>query len=85
MRETATPPRADRLPGILGEGRMSNSVVLAGDVRSSWVNDSKADFDDPASARVGTELARRSAPVANGADTTPATAGLLAPTPGHLP
>lgn len=34
----------------------SNPVVLTGDVHSSWVNDLKADWDDPASVTIGTEL-----------------------------
>ncbi len=33
-----------------------NTVVLAGDIHSSWVNDLKKDFDDPASAIVATEF-----------------------------
>jgi alkaline phosphatase D len=31
-------------------------VVLTGDVHSTWVADLAADFDDPRSARLGTEL-----------------------------
>jgi alkaline phosphatase D len=34
----------------------SNPVVLTGDIHSAWVNDLKADFADPASPTVGTEL-----------------------------
>lgn len=33
-----------------------NTVVLAGDIHSSWVNDLKSDFDDPSSKTVATEF-----------------------------
>ena len=35
---------------------LRNPVVLTGDVHSHWANDLKADFNDPDSATVGTEL-----------------------------
>jgi alkaline phosphatase D len=41
----------DALLGAAGE-----PVVLTGDVHSTWVADLRADFDDPTSERVGTEL-----------------------------
>ncbi|EST28465.1 hypothetical protein N566_22705 [Streptomycetaceae bacterium MP113-05] len=34
----------------------SNPVIITGDVHANYVNDVKADFDDPASATVATEL-----------------------------
>ena len=34
----------------------SNPIVLTGDIHSSWVHDLKADFDNPASATIGTEF-----------------------------
>jgi alkaline phosphatase D len=37
-------------------GAAGQPVVLTGDVHSSWVADLRADFDDPASTRVGTEF-----------------------------
>ena len=46
----------DRLLGFLGERQPSNPVVITGDIHSSWVHDLKADFNDPASATVGTEF-----------------------------
>jgi alkaline phosphatase D len=46
----------DRLIGALSERRISNPVVLTGDVHSYWVSDLKANFDDPGSATVGTEF-----------------------------
>lgn len=33
-----------------------NTVVLSGDIHSSWVNDLKIDFDDPSSKTVATEF-----------------------------
>ncbi|WP_160050587.1 alkaline phosphatase [Nocardiopsis sp. FR4] len=36
--------------------RVRNGVVITGDVHANYVNDVKADFDDPASATVATEL-----------------------------
>lgn len=36
--------------------RPSNPVVLTGDIHSSWVNDLKANFDDPTSPTVATEF-----------------------------
>ncbi|MGH7475344.1 MAG: alkaline phosphatase D family protein [Longimicrobiales bacterium] len=50
------PAARRRLLDILGSGRVANPVVITGDIHSSWVNDLKADFDDPDSPTVGTEL-----------------------------
>jgi alkaline phosphatase D len=36
--------------------KLSNPVILGGDIHSFWVNDVKADFNDPASATVATEI-----------------------------
>jgi alkaline phosphatase D len=46
----------NRLLGFLLQRTPSNPVVITGDIHSSWVNDLKADFDDPSSATVGTEF-----------------------------
>ncbi|MCA1843587.1 MAG: alkaline phosphatase D family protein, partial [Actinobacteria bacterium] len=46
----------DRLMAFLGAHPVLNPVVLTGDFHSNWVADLKADFDDPASATVGTEF-----------------------------
>ena len=35
---------------------VANPVILAGDIHSSWVNDVRVDFDDPASPVVATEF-----------------------------
>lgn len=45
-----------RLVGFLSDARPRNPVVLTGDIHSNWVNDLKADFADPGSGTVGTEL-----------------------------
>jgi len=49
-------PARQRILRALGEGGPSNPVVLTGDWHSSWVNDLKRDFDDPASETVATEF-----------------------------
>jgi alkaline phosphatase D len=46
----------NRLVDFLAAARPANPVVLTGDIHSNWVNDIKADFADPDSATVGTEL-----------------------------
>ena len=46
----------NRILGYLQQAKPSNPVVLTGDIHSSWVHDLKADFDDPKSATLGTEL-----------------------------
>jgi alkaline phosphatase D len=45
-----------RILDFLAAGAKSNTVVLTGDIHSSWAADLKADFDDPASAIVGAEF-----------------------------
>ncbi|RKR91790.1 alkaline phosphatase D [Micromonospora pisi] len=49
-------PQRDRLLGLLAAGRVSNPVVLAGDIHSTWMSDLKLDFDDPASPSVAVEF-----------------------------
>lgn len=49
------PTARDRMLDAL-VGAVGDVVVLTGDVHSSWVADVKADFDDPGSDRLGTEL-----------------------------
>ncbi|WP_066423638.1 alkaline phosphatase [Anabaena sp. 4-3] len=46
----------DRLLNFLEQRKPSNPVVITGDIHSSWVNDLKADFNNPQSATVGTEF-----------------------------
>jgi alkaline phosphatase D len=50
------PAARDRILRFLAEERPSNPVVITGDIHSSGVADIKADFADPASRVVGTEL-----------------------------
>ncbi len=49
------PEARTRMTDALAESA-GEVVVLTGDVHSTWVADLQADFDDPSSARVGTEL-----------------------------
>ncbi len=46
----------DRLLAHVRSRGVSNPVVLTGDVHRSWVGDLKSDFDDPASATIGSEF-----------------------------
>jgi alkaline phosphatase D len=50
------PVARNRILGHLLDAGTSNPVVLTGDVHSAWVNDLKADWDDPASATIATEF-----------------------------
>lgn len=50
------PANRMRLLRHIHESRVSNPVVLSGDIHSFWANDLKADFDDPGSATVATEF-----------------------------
>jgi alkaline phosphatase D len=50
------PASRDRLLVHLEASRVSNPVVLSGDLHSFWVNDLKKDFDDPGSPTVATEF-----------------------------
>jgi len=62
--------------------RTSNPVVLTGDVHANYVCDVKADFDDPASATVATELVGTSMSTGgDGRDQNPADAIQLAENP----
>ena len=68
---------------FLAESKVSNPIVLTGDIHSNWVNDLQVDCDDPDSPVVATEFVgtsitfrrRRLAP--SGKDT----AGVLAENP----
>jgi alkaline phosphatase D len=72
----------NRLVDFLGGRRPSNPVVLTGDIHSNWVNDLKADFADPSSATVGTELVVTSiSSGGDGSDTNARTAEILAANP----
>jgi alkaline phosphatase D len=50
------PAARARLLRHLHEKRISNPVVLGGDIHSYWANDLKLNFDDPASPVVATEF-----------------------------
>jgi alkaline phosphatase D len=50
------PAARDRLLGFAAEHQVPNLVVLTGDVHRHWAADLHADFDDPASAVLGSEL-----------------------------
>jgi len=50
------PAARTRLLQHLEESRVSNPVVLTGDIHSFWANDLKHDFDDPNSPTVATEF-----------------------------
>jgi len=50
------PASRARLLRHIRDARISNPVVIGGDVHSFWANDLKLDFDDPKSPTVGTEF-----------------------------
>src|SRR5262249_1887012 len=50
------PASRDRLLAHLEASRVSNPVVISGDLHSFWVNALKKSFDDPGSPTVATEL-----------------------------
>jgi len=50
------PAARRRLLSFLGERRPSNPVVIGGDIHSFWATELKADFQDPDSATVASEL-----------------------------
>jgi alkaline phosphatase D len=45
-----------RIIDFLQERKVSNPVIITGDIHSSWVHDIKANFDNPTSATVATEF-----------------------------
>lgn len=45
-----------RILNFLQHSHVENPVIITGDIHSSWVNDIKADFDNPASATLATEF-----------------------------
>jgi alkaline phosphatase D len=72
----------DRLFQFLQSSRVSNPIVLTGDVHANWVADLKADFANPNSATLGTEFVGTSiSSGGNGNDTNANTAGILADNP----
>ena len=73
----------DRLLGFIAEHDVRDVVVLTGDIHTSWVNDLKADFADPASATLATEFVGTSiSSDGDGSDTdTAGIAGLVAQNP----
>jgi alkaline phosphatase D len=46
----------DRLMRALADSRVSNPIVVTGDIHSNWVAELKLDFDDPSSPTVATEF-----------------------------
>jgi alkaline phosphatase D len=50
------PAARDRFLATLRDTSAANTVVLTGDVHSSWVGTLALDFDDPAAEVVGTEF-----------------------------
>jgi alkaline phosphatase D len=66
----------------IAERRISNAVVITGDIHSNWVGDLKVDFNDRKSPIIGTEFIGSSITSgADGTDTTPATEAFLPDNP----
>ncbi len=71
-----------RLLKYLAENRISNPVVLTGDVHCNWVNDLKTDFQNPDSPTVGTEFVGTSiTSTGDGSQTREGTPAVLANNP----
>jgi alkaline phosphatase D len=49
-------PQRTRLLNLLSDAQVSNPVVLAGDIHSTWVSELKLDFDQPESRSVAVEF-----------------------------
>ena len=45
-----------RISQFLADRRPANPIVVTGDIHSSWANDVKLDYDDPASPTVAAEF-----------------------------
>ncbi|MBL1202403.1 MAG: alkaline phosphatase [Nostoc sp. GBBB01] len=72
----------DRLMAFLQQNQPSNPVSLAGDVHSHWAMNLKANFDNPASATLGSEFVCSSiSSGGDGSDTTPAVEAYLPDNP----
>jgi alkaline phosphatase D len=72
----------DRLLNFLAERRVSNPVVLTGDIHSNWVADLKRDPDDTRSATVGAEFVGTSiSSGGDGSDSRPEAERLLSENP----
>jgi alkaline phosphatase D len=67
-----------RILNVLEQAPVQNPVIITGDIHSSWVNDIKADFDDPASATLATEFVGTSI-------SSDFPAGFIAPVQAALP
>ncbi len=73
------PVQRRRLTGFLGgPAGPVNTVIVTGDLHSSWVNDIQDDYDDPASPTVATEFVGTSITSAFSTAIAPATAALAA-------
>ncbi|TYK45959.1 alkaline phosphatase D family protein [Actinomadura decatromicini] len=63
----------DRITKGWLDAKVRNPVVLTGDVHAHWASDLKADYDDPGSKTVGSELVATSiTSTGDGADSNPA-------------
>jgi alkaline phosphatase D len=72
----------DRLFQAIQESRLSNPVVLTGDVHNNWAGELKANFDDVKSAPLGVEFVATSiSSGGDGADVLPATEALFSQNP----
>lgn len=72
----------DRILGAIAERGVDNPMVLTGDVHANWASDLKADFNDPASRTIGSELVTTSISTGgDGSDTTATSQATLAENP----
>jgi alkaline phosphatase D len=72
----------NRLFAAMAESRLSNPVVLTGDIHNNWAGELKADFDQPSSPTLGVEFVATSITSGgNGADVSPETPAILSQNP----
>lgn len=72
----------NRLFAAITESRLSNPVVLTGDIHNNWAGELKADFDQPSSPTLGVEFVATSiSSGGDGADVTPDTSAILSQNP----
>jgi alkaline phosphatase D len=50
------PQARNRILAAMDQAKLANPVILGGDIHSYWVHDVKADYADPASKTLGTEI-----------------------------
>lgn len=77
-------PERDRVMKFLAEQKITNPVVITGDIHTNWVADLKSDFNNPKSVTVGTEFVGTSITSGGNGEDMPAQALRLSPENPHV-